>query len=120
MNKIVIAIILINLVSCAGTGVYHDPDSVEVVMDTPPGECKNLGPVFSSSNNAIGGIFVSNESLLDSSMKKLRTKAAELSATHLLIKGHNISTGDNYAYKGKSMNSASMTGIAYQCKRPLS
>jgi hypothetical protein len=114
--RIILGLTLMTLLtSCATDLLSHAGSGVEVVHESPKGDCKNLGPVIGKGGGSFGGGWISDEQLVEYSYNALRNKTAEKGGTHVVVGGHQM--GMTSGQYGGSTSTSTISGIAYKCKK---
>jgi hypothetical protein len=108
-----IAILWCGSHGCATEALSYRGSQVEMTQALEREDCKNLGPVFGKGGGAFGGVWISDERLMEYAANDLRNKAAERGATHVVFTTHQM--GQTSGEHGGTTSTATLTGVAYWC-----
>ena len=94
---------------CTYSELRPEAQAVAATTTRPAGNCKSLG-ILTGKGGGAGGIYVSNESLVEHSINDLRNQAATLGATHVVYSTPTMGETDG------TTTSAMVTGEALACE----
>lgn len=102
------------MASCAAIQTTPQGTVVELTNDKPTGDCKALGEVIGSQGNWFTGDITSNKNLMLGARNDVRNKAAALGGN--MVHVQNLSSTNASGSAGTT--NTTVTGMAYNCKRP--
>jgi hypothetical protein len=113
MRSVLIVASVFLIGACASVKLSEAGRNVKVV-ETIPSHCESLGLIAGEGGSSwTGGAYYKNATLIEYAQNDLKNKAAELGATHIIIKTTNL--GETHGQYGGTVTGANLTGTAYRC-----
>lgn len=107
-----IAVLVLAVAACSTPSLTATGAAVRVRASVPSTDCDNLGTVTGQGGGMFGGVYISNDSLIEYAMNDARNKAAALGATDIQFQAPQLGGGNG------TTTTATVITVAHKCKSP--